>query len=341
MLMRFQILRALAGALIAALTVTTAQAAAPPPASLRSTIIVPVIPAGWFVGTYSADGRSELGEITPKDQGGEAYVDLIGFNVTPAPPGATLVQVLEGARAGIGGRCPQPSVRDAADPAMPAWGQAVLYCLTPKDGDMVLEVTAMAFQLRDGYLFSTWRARREPFAKATAFIKTRLPSSTPIAAQRDGAWRYDEAVLDTVTPGLAASFFANSPRPRSATCRPATSVAARAPGDRPLHDRDAAYRRHERTDHAPDHDLAGWEAGQRLRQTDPGRGDDSADKPFETLQAISLTDHDWSSGELAAALPSRWPARDRAVEPCRRSTMEPRPTWRMQSSCSPDSANGC
>jgi hypothetical protein len=306
MLMRFQFLRALAGALVATLAVTAVQAAAPPPTSLRSTIIVPVIPTGWFVGTYSADGRSELGEITPKDQGGAAYIDLIGFSVTPAPAGATLVQVLEGARAGIGGRCPQPSIRDVADPAMPAWGQVVLYCLTPKDGDMVLEVTAMAFQLRDGYLFSTWRARREPFAKATAFIKTRLPSSTPIAAQRDGAWRYDETVLDTVTPGLAASLYAEIAKTEVCNLSAGEICASlRAPKEiepstvAMLHIEGTNELTMRQTMTGPD----GKPVSEFAKQTLAAVKDYSADKPFTTLQAISLTDHDWSSGAgLAAAL---------------------------------------
>jgi hypothetical protein len=306
MLMRFQVLRALAGALVAALTVTTVQAAAPPPASLRSTIIVPVIPPGWFVGTYSANGRSELGEITPKDQGGAAYIDLIGFSVTPMPPGVTLVQVLEATRGSIGSRCPQPNVRDVADPALPAWGQVVVYCLTPKDGDTVLEVTAMAFQVRDGYLFSTWRARREPFAKTTAFIKARLPSSKPIAAQRDGAWRFDEAVLDEVTPGLAASLFAELAK--TEVCNLATGdicPSLRAPKeiDRStiamlvIEGSNELTMRQSMT--GPD----GKPVSDFAKQTLAAVKDDSADKPFTTLQAISLTDHDWSSGAgLSAAL---------------------------------------
>lgn len=304
--MRFQALRAQAGALVTALSVTTAQAAAPPPASLRSTIIVPVIPQGWFVGTYSADGRSELGEITPKDQGGGAYVDLIGFSATPMPPGVTLVQVLEATRGSIGSRCPQPTVRDVADPALSVWGQVVVYCLTPKDGDTVLEVTAMAFQVRDGYMFSTWRARREPFAKTTAFIKARLPSSTPIAAQRDGAWRFDESALDAVTPGLAASLFAEIAK--TEVCNLATGdicPSLRAPKEiepstiAMLHIEGTNELTMRQTMTGPD----GKPVSDFAKQTLAAVKDDSADKPFETLQAISLTDHDWSSGAgLAAAL---------------------------------------
>jgi hypothetical protein len=306
MLMRFQVLRALAGALIAALTVTTVQAAAPPPVSLRSTIIVPVIPAGWFVGTYSADGRSELGEITPKDQGGGAYVDLIGFSATPMPPGVTLVQALEGARGSIGARCPQPNVRDVADPALPAWGQIVVYCLTPKDGDAVLEVTAMAFQVRDGYLFSTWRARREPFAKATAFIKARLPASKPIAAQRDGAWRFDEATLDDVTPGLAASLFAELAKTEICNLSAGDICPSlRAPPELAkstiamLHIDGTGELTMRQTMTGPD----GKPVSDFAKRTLAAVKDDAADKPFETLQAISLTDHDWASGAgLGAAL---------------------------------------
>ncbi|MFZ0266456.1 hypothetical protein [Caulobacter sp.] len=291
---------------MAVLTASAVQAAAPPPVSLRSTIIVPVIPKDWFVGTYSIDGRSELGEITPKDQGGAAYVDLIGFSVTPAPPAATLVQVLEGARAGMGARCPQPAVRDVADPAMPAWGQIFLYCLTPKDGDMVLEVTAMAFQLRDGYLFSTWRARREPFAKTTAFIKARLPSSAPIAGQPDGAWRYDEAALDAVTPGLAASLFAEIAK--TEVCNLATGEicpSLRAPPE--LAKSTVAMLLIDGTNELTMRQTMTGNDGKPVsdfaKQTLAAVKDDSADKPFETLQAISLTDHDWSSGAgMAAAL---------------------------------------
>jgi len=304
--MRFQVFRALAGALVAALAVSSAQAAAPPPVSLRSTIIVPVIPQGWFVGTYSADGRSELGEITPKDQGGAAYVDLIGFSVTPVPPGATLAQVMEGVRQSKNARCAEQSKRVVVDPALPGWGQIMVYCLSPKDGDTVLEISAMAFQVRDDYLFSTWRARREPVAKMAAFIKARQASSAPITVQREGAWRFDETGLDKADPGLAASLYGELAKTEICnlsageicpSLRAPPEIAA--PTIAMLHIDGTNELTMRQTMTGAD----GKPVSEIAKQTLAAVKDGSADKPFETLQAISLTDHDWSSGAgLAAAL---------------------------------------
>lgn len=304
--MRFQVLRALAGVLVAALSFATAQAATPPPVSLRSTIIVPVIPKDWSVGTYSIDGVSELGEITPQGQGGGAYVDLIGFSVTPVPPSATLALAMEGVRTSVNARCAQQSKREVTDPALPGWGQIVVYCLTPKDGDTVLEISAMAFQIRDGYLFSTWRARREPVAKAAAFIKARQGSNAPIVIQRNGAWGFDETGLDRVNPGLAASLYGELAKTEICNLSAGEICPSlRAPpeitppmiamlviqGSGELTMRQAMT--------GPD----GKPVSDFARQTLAAVKDGSADKPFETLQAIALTDHDWSSAEgVGAAL---------------------------------------
>lgn len=304
--MRLQGLRALVGAFVAALAVTSAQAAAPPPADLRATIIVPVIPQGWFVGTYSMDGRSELGEITPKGQGGEAYIDLIGFSATPLPPSITLAKTLELAHGSVAARCPQSSVREVADPAMPAWSQLFIYCLRPRDDDATLEVTAMTFLVRDGYLFSTWRAHRESLAKATAFIKTRQSVSAQIAARKDGAWRFDEAGLDKLTPGLAASFFGELAKTEMCDLSAGEICPSlRAPPEvtpptiAMLHIDGVREQTMRQILTGPD----GQPLNDFARQTLAAAQDGAADKPFETLQTISLTDHDWSSGpSLAAAL---------------------------------------
>lgn len=298
MVMRFQGFHILAGALAASLALTVAHAAAPPPANLRSTIIVPVIPKDWFVGTYSIDGVSELGEITPKGQGGDAYVDLIGFSVTPAPPGATVEEALEGSRRSANPRCARQSKQIVSVPAMPGWGQIVIYCLTPKDGDTLLEITAMALQIRDGYLFSTWRARREPVAQAAAFIQARQSAGAPITSQRDGAWDFDQTGLAKVTPGLAASLFGELAK--TETCNLSAGQicpSLQAPqevmaptiamliidGTRELTMRQAMT--------GPD----GQPVSDFARKTLAAAKDGGADKPFETLQTIALTDHDWSS----------------------------------------------
>jgi hypothetical protein len=206
----------------------------------------------------------------------------------------------------VNARCAQQSKREVADPALPGWGQIVVYCLTPKDGDTVLEVTAMAFQVRDGYLFSTWRARREPLAEASTFIKARQSVSAPIAVQRNGAWGFDEAVVEKVTPGLAASLFGELAKteicnlsageicpslraPPEVT--PPTIAMLVIQGSGELTMRQAMT--------GPD----GKPVSDFARQTLAAAKDGSADKPFETLQAIALTDHDWSSAEgVGAAL---------------------------------------
>jgi hypothetical protein len=213
---------------------------------------------------------------------------------------------MEGVRQSVNARCAQQSRREVTDPALPGWGQVMVYCLSPKDGDTVLEVSAMAFQVRDSYLFSTWRARREPVAKIAAFIKARQASNAPIAVQRDGAWRFDEAALDKVNPGLAASLFGELAK--TETCNlsageicpslrappeitPPTLAMLSIDGTGELTMRQAMS--------GPD----GKPVSDFARQTLAAAKDGAADKPFATLQAISLTDHDWSSAAgVGAAL---------------------------------------
>ncbi|WP_426029806.1 hypothetical protein [Caulobacter sp. DWP3-1-3b2] len=304
--MQVRVIRALAGALVAALAVTSAQAASPPPASLRSTLIVPVIPKDWFIGTYSIDGVSELGEITPKGQGGGAYIDLIGFSVTPVPAGATLEDAVEGARRATNPRCAQQSKQVIVDSAMPGWGRILFYCLSQTNSDAVLEVNAQAFQIRDGYLFSTWRARRESPAKIAAFVKARQSVGTPVAVQRDATWSFDEKAVALVTPGLSASLFSELAKTEICNLSAGEICASlRAPPEisaptiAMLHITGTGERTMRQTMTGAD----GKPVSDFATRTLAAAKDGAADKPFETLQSISLTDHDWSSSEgVGAAL---------------------------------------
>lgn len=283
-------------------------AAAPPPAALRAVIIAPPpIPQNWVVSAYSHNGIQEMAELTPPGQTGPNYVDLIGFSVTPIPAEATLSDVLDSARGSMNVRCPQPALREVPAPTMPAgWGQLLTYCLTPIEGGVNLEANAMAFLVRDGFMFTVWRAHREAAGRFPDFLNARLRRKEAIAVADGGAWRYDEAALDRISAPLAASLYADivktevcdlavgeiCPSLRKSVGLDASTIAfLKIEGSRERTMRQSLTG----PDGAPVSDLA----GKTLAAMKPK----DADKPFETLQSLTLLDHDWSSGDgLKAAL---------------------------------------
>ena len=283
------------------------QAAAPPPTALRAVVIVPPVPQTWVVSAYNNSGIQEMGELTPAGQTGPNYIDLIGFSVTPMPPQVTLQDVLTAARGSLSTRCPQPALREVATPTMPTgWGELLTYCLTPDAAGVRLEANAMAFQVRDGFMFTVWRAHRESAAHFPDFLKTRLGRKDALTVADGGGWRYDDAALDRVSGALAASLYADVAKTEICDLAVGEICPSLRRADGPDSDTIAFLKiegTRERTMRQSLTDAQSGPAGDLARQTLAALKPKDADKPFETLQALSLLDHDWSSGDgIKAAL---------------------------------------
>lgn len=295
-----------AGLLAGLFSAPVAQAAAPPSALQRTTVLMPPLPEGWVVSNYASQGGVENAEFTPPGQTGDTYIDLIGFNVRTAMPNLDVARLAAATKTSAAQRCASVADRDVPPGQLAAgWAGAMLYCV--KDAsDPRVELTLMTFRIVDDAVLIVWRARREPVAGLTAFVQTRTGRPAVLAAPNGGALAIDESAVDAVNAALTASLARDLASAEVCDlARGEICPSLRAPdGFDPnmvamLTMTGTGRLTARQTLAGKDGKPLDASAAQLLASL-PG---DAADKPVQLMQTISLDDHDWVDGRsLGAAM---------------------------------------